>query len=118
VQPGGDPVRVELPDGQWAQLRERLSYGPAREVRRTFVVASEDRAAMVDVDIALVRAYLVDWNVLDTEGHAVPVDKPELAPDDVIQTLSETTMDLWNGKPDPKDITEPLPITSRARRSG
>lgn len=90
-------MRVELEDGQWAELRERLDYGPAREIRRTLI---EEPAYAFD--IVVVAAYVSSWHVLSVAGEAVPLDKPELAPDDVIQPLAKAALEVWNRKHDPK----------------
>lgn len=98
-------MRLELGSGQWAELRERLSYGSAREVRLALLTAEEDRLAMADTDMALVVAYVSAWNVLSITGEAVPLDRPADAPDDVVQAIAIASLRLWNGKPDPKDMT-------------
>lgn len=96
-------MRVDLRDGQWADLRERLSYAQARDVRRASLAIRDDPLATADFDIAIVRAYVSAWHVLGLDGAAVPVDTPEAAPDDIIQRLLAWTLDIWNGQPDPKD---------------
>lgn len=89
--------RLDLPGGQHADLRERLIYSQAQPVR---VVMAERRLA--DLDIALVRAYVQAWSVLDPDGNAVPLDTPEAAPDDVVQAIAVEAMRLWNGAALPK----------------
>ena len=86
---------VQLPDGGTATLRERLTYGQARGVRAALLAADADRAAMADLDLALVRAYVSAWSVVDLAGEGVSLDTPELAPDDVIQAIALAAMDAW-----------------------
>lgn len=94
---GGDSVRLPLVDGgQWAELRDRLSYGAAHDVRVAFVRMESSLEGAADLDIALVRAYVVAWHVIDLEGNTVPLDAPETAPDDVIQKIALTALDIWN----------------------
>ena len=107
-------MRIDLGTGQWAELRDRLSYAQARDVRRAFVASQDDRALLVDLDIALCRAYVASWTVLDTEGHAVPIDAIESAPDDIIQAITAEALQIWNGKADPKDTSGTSPSTLRA----
>ena len=95
-------MRVDLPDGQWADLRERLSYAQARDVRRASLAIRADAEALADFDIALVRAYVSAWHVLGIDGTAVAVDNPEQAPDDIIQPLAARALEVWNAQPDPK----------------
>lgn len=105
-------MRVALPEGQWADLRERLTYGQAREVRAAFLRIKDDTVAAADLDIALIRAYVEAWHVIGLSGEAVPIASPDLAPDDVVQTLSLEAIAIWQGKPDPKDTPEPSATTS------
>ena len=95
-------MRLELPDGQWADLRERLTYAQARDVRRASLSIRGDDLAMADFDLVLVRAYVSGWHVLGIDGAAVPLEGMESAPDDVIQVISSKALDLLNGAPDPK----------------
>ncbi len=96
-------IRLDLPEGQWADLRERLLYEQARTIR---AVLLSDSAAL-DFDLTVVRAYVSNWYVLDLAGEPVPVETPEKAPDDTLQAIARRGADIWNGKPDPKGTPEP-----------
>jgi hypothetical protein len=109
-------VRLDLPGGGWADLRERLLYAQARPVREVMARAATDKAALVDLDMALVRAYVEAWEVMDPQGRPVSLDAPETAPDDVIQEISMAALPLWNGKPDPKGGPRRSPTPRSARR--
>lgn len=111
-------MRLDLPGGQHADLRDRLTYGQGRAVRVALLALEADRAALADLDLALVEAFVADWHVLSIDGGAVPLADAASAPDDVIQAIALAAMDLWKGKPDPKGTTAPSRTTSRARRSG
>jgi hypothetical protein len=106
-------VRVELPEGQWADLREWLPYGLARSVRRASLATRDDPAALADFDIALVRAYVVNWHVL-ANGEAVPVDRLEDAPDAIVQELFAECLARWNGAPAPLGGSADTPTTLQA----
>jgi len=111
---------LSLPGGGSATLRERLTYGQAREVRAALLAVDVDKAAMADLDLALVRAYTASWDTLDVEGRAVSLDTPEGAPDDVIQAIALAAMQHWQGtagKPLPKAGNGHLPTTPPGRRS-
>lgn len=91
-------MRVELGSGQWADLRERLMYQQAKPIRVIDALRKGgDPAALADLDMALVKGYVEAWNVLDLQGNAVPLDTPEQAPDDAIQTIALAALGLWNG---------------------
>ncbi len=98
--------RLDLPEGQWADLRERLLYPQARSIRAGILAASTDEGA-VDFDLIAVRAYVSAWYVLDLAGESVPLEAPERAPDDVIQAIAKAAMQKWNGTPDPKGTPGP-----------
>ena len=91
-------MRLELPDGQWAELRERLSYGQARDIRRAGLAAEQDSILLADLDLA----YVVD------------VKEPERAADVVIQAIAKEAMKVWSRKPNPKASSETSPSTLRA----
>ena len=103
-------MRLQLPEGGWADLRERLTYGAAREVRT--VLAD---ARLVDLDLALVKAYVSDWAVTDPDGHSVALAQPETAPDDVIQFLAGEALKIWNADALPKAMPGPSPSTPEAQ---
>lgn len=93
-------MKVELANGQEATLRERLTYGQAHGVRVAFFQMEANAAAKADLDLALVKAYVSAWNVLDPDGKAVSLDTPEQAPDDVIQALAQQAGDLFGSSGD------------------
>lgn len=95
-------MRLDFRDGQWAELRERLTYAQARDVRRASLAIRSDTQALADFDIALVRAYVSAWEVRGIDGVAVQLEWPEFAPDDIIQSISARALEVWNGQPDPK----------------
>ena len=101
-------MRLELPAGQWAELRDRLNHGQAREVRRALLAAKEKFSDAADLDDVMVRAYLVSWS-LDR-----PVTELDGADDETVVEIALEAMRRWQGKPDPKDTTEPSPTTLRA----
>ena len=112
---------VPLPGGQSATLRERLLYQQGRDLRAAFIEVNKDQTAFADLSMALVRAYVESWNVLDLNGNAVPLDKPEGAPWDVIEEIGVKAMGLWQageGVPKAGNGTSPtsLPVhRSRVR---
>ena len=94
-------MRLDLPDGQWADLREWLTHGERKAVQRAFFAASKDVEASPDMDTALVRAYLVDWKVNGRDGHELPVTAIDDAPSEVVSQIAAESLALWNGRADP-----------------
>lgn len=109
-------MRVELPDDQWAELREALTYGQARDVRKLFLAANDDRLLLADVDFAMVKAYLVSWNVQGVDGQSLSLDEAEQAPDAIIELIKPVVWKLWSGKPDPKGTAASSRTTLRVAR--
>lgn len=109
---------VALGGDQSATLRERLTYGQARMVRAAMLAADADKAALADLDLELVKAYVSAWTVLDLAGEPVSLDTPELAPDDVIQTIAVKAISIWQGTAKiPKAGSVPSLTTLPGRRS-
>jgi hypothetical protein len=100
---------LSLPAGQEAVLRERLTYGQAHGVRVAYFAIEANPAAKADLDLALVRAYVSAWTVLDLDGRAVSLDTPELAPDDVIQAIVIKAADLFGLTRVPVEVEPELP---------
>ena len=113
-------MRIDLGNGQWAELRERLTYGQAQPLRAAFLRVKEgDADARSDIPRELFAAYVSAWHVLDFDGQAVSLDTPELAPDSVLIDVAAATVDLWNeqAKPVPKAGTKRSRSTRPALRS-
>lgn len=112
-------MKLDLGDGQHAELRDQLTYGQARPVREVFarIERGGEAAAMAELDLALVRAFTESWHVLDFAGNAVGLDTPDLAPDSAIQAIALAALDLWRGGTVPKGGPVPLPSRRRGARS-
>lgn len=106
-------MRVALQEGRHAVLRERLTYEQGRTVRAALLAAEADRTAMADLDLALVRAYVASWDVVDLDGATVDLAEPQRAPDDVIQDIALAAMDLWKGR---RDVPKATGARSRNTR--
>lgn len=107
-------MRLPLQGGEWAELRDRLSYEQGRAVRAALLDVDHDRRAMADLDLALCRAYVAAWNVTGLDGAPVPPESPESAPDDVVQAIASAALKAWKGRLGPKGTNAPLPSTPPA----
>lgn len=77
VQP--ETVRIDLEDGQWIEVKKRLTAGEDR-LRMTSVISEvrQDGRYTPDptmVGKANVMAYLVDWSLRDNAGKKVAIEK-------------------------------------------
>jgi hypothetical protein len=100
-------MRLDLPDGSWAELRERPTHGQVTLVRKALLRAGDEIEAAADVAVAYVQAYVSAWSVKNGEGNEIPLDQPESAPDDVVQAIAEAAKTLYTERPDPKDSPAP-----------
>ena len=94
-------MRVELAAGEWAELRPWLTHGERKAVQRAFFAASKDTEQSPEMDTALVRAYLVEWNVVGRDGHELPITAIDDAPSEIVSEIAAKALDLWNGRADP-----------------
>jgi len=87
--------RLDLPDGQWAELRDWLTHGEEKAVLRTWAAAGKDIETAPEVDTALVRAYVSEWHVLGRDGHELAVERIDDAPGTVIAAIVDAAMAKW-----------------------
>lgn len=75
-----ETVQVPLPDGQWIELKKRLTAGEARKAMASLVSEVRTDGRMTPnlemVGKAEVIAYLVDWSLVDAHGRRVSIDTP------------------------------------------
>ena len=100
--------RIELRDGQWAELRERITHAVDKDIKkqRTAILKAEE--GPWDWPTVLVRTFVRDWNVKDPDGSPIPITDPdaiERAPDDIIDTLFEKAAEQWVGATVPNPPT-------------
>jgi hypothetical protein len=62
-----ETVRIELPEGQWADVKQVLSYGDRRAIRVCFL---RDRTAMEEANATLLVRAIMDWSVTLDEKKA------------------------------------------------
>lgn len=91
-----DTVRIDLGDGDWVDIKKRLSFGERRRARANMLRTQFDpnlgQLAAFDVDMdaqteALMLIAIVGWNLEDEKGELVPINA------DTISMLDEDTGD-------------------------
>lgn len=63
-----DTTKIDLPDDDWILVKTRLNTGEQQQMlRRIYVAGTDGRRHMdsLEVGIAQVAAYLLDWSVAD-----------------------------------------------------
>lgn len=98
--------RVALPEGQWADLVERLNHAQRQRIRFA------PRAGLDNVTEGI-AAMLTGWHVLDVNGAAIPVppipgpagfpgDVLDTFPADVVDELATAVAEIVTGETVPK----------------
>lgn len=83
-------MRVDLRDGQWAELRERITHGADKRIRRAYIVT--ERADMVEAQTVKLREFIVSWEVRDPDGviiNLADADAIDRLPEDIADQLHE-----------------------------
>lgn len=83
-------MRVELRDGQWAELRERINHGADKRIRRAYIVSN--REDVVEAQTVKLREFVIAWAVNDPDGKPIPLEDPDAIdrlPEDIADVLSE-----------------------------
>lgn len=103
-------MRIDLRDGQWADLRERITHATDKEIRNARTVSFKNDGQAFDWTTTLVRAFVRDWHVQDPDGVPIPIadaDAIDRAPDDIVDVLFEAAAAAWIGATDPNPSTPP-----------
>lgn len=103
-------MRIELRDGQWADLRERITHGEDKELKRAYRRSRDIPDARYDFDTLVVKTYVRAWSVTDPDGNAIAVtdaDAIDRAPDDIIDALLRPAIEAWTGAQLPNAPTPP-----------
>jgi len=72
--------RLDLSQGHWILVRDRLTAGDQREMFKRYYVKDPDGTRRVDnfeSAVAMCLAYLVDWSMVDETGEVITIrDEP------------------------------------------
>ena len=102
--------RIELRDGQWAKLRERITHGQDKAISRAFRAGRDDPDRRPDFTTVLVREFVATWYVNDPAGVLIPLadqDAINRAPSDIVDQLADAALPLWNEVTVPNAPTPP-----------
>lgn len=80
-----DTVRLSISDGDWLEVKKRLTAGEYRERLAREYVQGDDQKLRADLrqsGIALIVAYVVDWSLTD-DGRVVPFSEDALRAVDI-----------------------------------
>ncbi len=101
-------MRLDLRDGQWAELRERITHGAHKRIKLAIRKGNEDDAAAIELDDILIREFVTEWHIRDLAGELVPLtdaDATDRIPSDIADVLWRAAVDLQQGATTPKSPT-------------
>lgn len=103
-------MRVDLRDGQWADLRERITHGVDKDIKNARVVSVRDDGHAFDWTTVMVRSFVREWSVQDPDGIPIALadaDAIDRAPDDIVDELFGKAAELWTRATVPNPPTPP-----------
>jgi hypothetical protein len=72
-----ETVRIELPEGQWVDIKKYLTYGDKRAIRACFFRAPNDMGTMEEANAVLLLRAIMDWSVA-IDGKKVPISRENI----------------------------------------
>lgn len=104
-------MRIDLPDGQWAELRDRITHGDAKTLKAAWRTArqNDDQALIVGFDTLLMQTYVTAWHVLAIDGKEMPLEPAafDLLPEETADPIAEAAANQWAGAQVPNVPTPP-----------
>ena len=70
-------MRIDLRDGQWAELRDRISHAEDKQIMRSRRKVRDDPETVGETETIALRIFVRAWSVNDTDGNAIPLDAPD-----------------------------------------
>lgn len=66
-------ARIDLPDGQWVELRERITHATDKHLSKLAARGRQDPTLLFDWDTLAARIFVESWHVLDLEGNPIEI---------------------------------------------
>ena len=101
-------MRLELRDGQWADLRGRISHGADKRIKIANRKGKDDDTAALEIDDVLIREFVTAWNVLDITGSAIALDDADATdrlPEDISDAIAVAAAGIYTGTTAPNAPT-------------
>lgn len=67
--------RIDLGEGQWADLRSTATHGEDKALRREYVRGRNDLMWRGEWDTLIARVFVADWSIRDRDGVAIPIER-------------------------------------------
>jgi hypothetical protein len=87
-------MRVELPEGQWADIADVVTHGREKAITKAGLAAREDITKAADIPTAIISAFLIAWHVRGEDGQDLPVTDIDSAPDELLVPVLTAIRDI------------------------
>lgn len=96
----GTTTRLELRDGQWADLSTRLTWGQYQSINAAILGLADDasRETVIEVSTVWAKAYTRAWNVRGPDGHELPLEDASwlVADAEVVEDITREAQRRWD----------------------
>lgn len=70
-------MRIDLPNDQWVDLRERITHAQDKEIRRARRASVDDAAATGTADTVALQVFVREGRILDLAGEPIDLTKAD-----------------------------------------
>ncbi len=101
-------MRLELRDGQWAVLRDRIDHGADKRIKLARQRGKDDDEALVNIDDTIIREFVTAWHVMDPDGTVLALEDPtaiDRLPDDIADAIATRAAEIYIGATVPNPST-------------
>ena len=102
-------MRIDFPEGQWVDVRERITHGQDKEIQRARRKVRDDPDANQGDDVSVaIRVFVSAWNVRDVDGRPIDLgdaDAIDRLPMDIADPLFEAIAPVYLGTTVPNPPT-------------
>jgi hypothetical protein len=104
-------MRLELPDGRFAVIRDVVTHGADKAIQRAAISAGLDKRDSPDFATTVVVAMTLEWNLIAPDGTTLPISPEgcEAAEMRYIDLIETACLEAYTGRPDPKATGEKSP---------
>jgi hypothetical protein len=92
--------RIELRDGQWAELREHITHAEDKAIRRAQWLSRSDPDNNAGAgDTVALKAFIKAWSVNDPDGNAITLgdaDAIDRMPSDIADAIALQVNELYH----------------------
>ena len=103
-------MKLDLRDGQWAELRDRITHGQDKDIKAAIARGKTENASTWDWGDVIIRAFVKEWRVSDVDDVPIALadgDALDRAPDDIVDALLVAVSAIYKQATVPNSPTPP-----------